>query len=77
MSQFEASGNGDVLTLLYMSEDAAGCEKIIKDREEELFAAIEAIGAKRPRRLVLQKKVVENATPDKLEELAKLGLDIV
>ena len=77
ISQFEASGNEDTLTLLYMSEDARGCEKIIKDRETELFDAFEAIGAKRPRRLVLQKKVIENATPDKLEELAKLNLEII
>ncbi len=77
ISQFEASGNEDTLTLLYMSEDARGCEKIIKDRETELFDAFEAVGAKRPRRLALQKKVIENATPDKLEELAKLNLEII
>ena len=77
INQFEASGDGDTLILLYMSEDAGGCEKLLKGREQEIFDAFEAVGAKRPKRLVLQKKVIENATPDKLEELAKLNLEII
>ena len=74
---FEASGDGDMLVLLYMSEDALGGEKIIRDREDELFDAVEQVCAKRPRRLVLQRKVVENATADKLAELAKLNLNTI
>ena len=77
LTQFEASGDGNVLVLLYMSEDAAGCEKILHDREEELFDAVEAVCEKRPSRCVLQKKVVENATADKLAELAKLNLNTI
>ena len=77
LTQFEASGDGDVLVLLYMSEDALGCEKIVHEREEELFDAVEAVCAKRPRRWVIQRKVIENATADKLAELAKLNLKTI
>ncbi len=74
---FEASGDGDVLILLYMSDDAYGCEKLLHEREDELFDAVEQVCAKRPRRLVVQRKVVENATADKLAELAKLNLNTI
>ena len=77
LGQFEATGDGDVLVLLYMSEDAAGCEKLIHAHEQELFDTVEQVCAKRPKRLVLQKKVVENATADKLAELAKLNLNTI
>lgn len=74
---FEATGDGDILTLLYMSDDALGGEKIIREREKELFDAVEQVCGKRPKRLVLQRKVVENATTDKLAELAKLNLKTI
>ncbi len=76
-AQFEASGDGEIITLLYMHEDALGCEKIVQERKNELFDAVEEICGKRPSRCVVQKKVIENATPDKLAELAKLNLEII
>ncbi|MDP4118686.1 MAG: DNA polymerase III subunit gamma/tau [Bacillota bacterium] len=75
-TQFEASGDGELLVLVYNDEECAGCEKILREREEELFNAVETVCAKRPRRFILQKKVIENATPDKLEELARLNLKL-
>ncbi len=77
VSQFEASGEGEVLVLLYMSDDFGGCEKIVSDKKEELFIAVEEKCGKRPVRIVFQKKVVQNATVDKLEELAKLNLKTI
>ena len=77
LSFFEASGDGELLVLLYMSEDAAGCEKIIREKQDELFDALGQVCEKRPGRLIFQKKVIENATADKLAELAKLNLTTI
>ena len=73
----QASGDGDVLVLLYTSDSTLGLEKIIKDRQNELFEAVEHICGKLPKRLILQRRVVEDATPDKLSKLKELGLEIL
>ncbi len=77
VSQYEATGDGEVLVLLYMSEDFGGCQKLVLERKEEFFDVIERVGGTRPTRCVFQKKVIENATVDKLEELAKLNLKTI
>ncbi len=77
LNLFEATGDGEILVLLYMSDDSLGCEKIIRDRQDELFDALGQICEKRPGRLIFQRKVIENATADKLAELANLNLTTI
>jgi hypothetical protein len=49
----------------------------VLDRKDEFFDVIERVGGTRPARCVFQKKVIENATIDKLEELSKLNLKTI